>query len=455
MSESTANGAKPLPHIPGGPPTRGNSEWIRRLARVESRNVTYTDDAFPVFWRRASGAMVEDTEGNHYLDFTSAFGVALAGHGHPRVIEALHHQADQLIHGMGDVHPPAVKVELLEKLTALSPWSDAKGILANTGSEAVEAALKTAQKVTGRAGVIAFEGAYHGLTLGALAVTDRDHFRRPFVDRLADHVRFVPFPRPSHTVDPHAPHPLELVRHSLESSATPIGAIIVEPIQGRAGVRLPLPGFLEALADLARESGALLIFDEIFTGMGRTGRLLAGEWEGVIPDLVCVGKALGGGMPISACLGPSHIMDAWPPSEGEAIHTSTFLGHPLSCAGALGFLRVLEEADLVGLAARSGEKLMNLLKQQVAPLEHIVSIRGRGLMIGIEFEGTDENEVPRGVAVASRALELGLLLLPAGRDGQVVELTPPAIVSDEQLEWGVDRLVDAIRATASHGGDLV
>lgn len=447
MSKSVTNTVPSLPHIPSGPPKTQGDGRRERLRQVESRNITYADDVFPVFWERAQGAIVEDADGSHYLDFTSAFGVALAGHGHPRVAEALHRQTERLIHGMGDVHPPAIKVELLEKLATLCPWPDAKGILANTGSEAVEAALKTAHKTTGRAGVLAFEGAYHGLTLGALAVTDRDHFRRPFADRLTDHVRFVPFPRPAHAVDPHAPHPLEVVRNALESSPVPIGAVIIEPIQGRAGVRVPLPGFMEALADLARESGALLIFDEIFTGMGRTGRLFASEWEGVTPDLVCLGKALGGGMPISACLGPAAIMDAWPESEGEAIHTSTFLGHPLSCAGALGFLEASAEEDLVHRAETVGDKLLQLVKTRIAHLEHITSIRGRGLMLGIEFDGLDPSGVPRGVAVTSKALELGLLVLPAGPNGQVVELTPPAILSDEQLEWGVDRLVQAIRAT--------
>ena len=413
----------------------------RRLARVESRNVTFLE-RLPPFWTQARGASVRDAAGNVYLDFTGAFGVALAGHRHPRVVERIREQSGRLIHGMGDIHPPAVKVEFLEALAGLMPWPAPRGILGLSGSDAVEAALKTAQLATGRAGVIAFEGSYHGLTLGALATTHREHFRRPFAERLADHVHFVPFP----SSRSEARQALDTVSELLAAETpVPAGAVIVEPIQGRAGVRVPPRGFLKELGERSREGGAILIADEIFTGMGRTGDLLASVGDGVVPDLVCLGKALGGGMPLSACFGPATVMDAWPPSTGEAIHTSTFLGHPLSCAGGLGFLAAIEAEDLVRRARRLGEQAVDYLVAGLEGCDEVVAVRGRGLMLGIELRERAEESAAAGADVAERALERGLIVLPAGEGGDVVELTPPATLTPEELERGLEILVAVIR----------
>lgn len=396
-------------------------------------------DPPPPFWTEAAGARVRDAAGREYLDFTGAFGVAFAGHRHPLVVERIRGQADRLVHGMGDIHPPVVKVEFLEALTALMPWPEARGILGLSGSDAVEAALKTAQLATGRPGMIAFEGGYHGLTLGALATTDREHFRDPFVRRLARHVHFVPFPSTAEEGE----EVLERV-DGLLARERPFatGAVIVEPIQGRAGVRVAPGGFLAELAVRTRSRGALLIADEIFTGMGRTGALLASDYDPVVPDLICLGKALGGGMPLSACVGPAQVMDAWPPSSGEAIHTSTFLGHPVSCAAGLGFLAALRSEDLVARAARLGALALDRLEAALGGCGGVVEIRGRGLMLGVELRGQGAKRAVR------RALQRGLILLPAGEDGQVVELTPPATLAPDELEEGVGILVEAVRATA-------
>lgn len=416
-------------------PDRARSkELAARLAAVESRNVTWLGDT-PPFWTRARGANVADADGNVYLDFTGAFGVAFAGHRHPAVVGAVARQAGELIHGMGDIHPPAVKVELLEALAAVAPWPDAKGFLANSGSEAVEAALKTAHVATGRAGVVAFRGSYHGLALGALAATDREHFRAPFVDRLTPHVTFVPFPAESAEAD----RSLDAVRNALRAGE--VGAVMVEPIQGRGGVRIPPAGFLGALVDAARESGALVIFDEVFTGLGRTGRRFALDHEDAVPDLLCLGKALGGGVPISACLAPARVMDAWPASEGEAVHTSTFLGHPLGCAAGLAFLGVLESERLAERAGTLGDQARVALAEAVAG--GAVEVRGRGLMLGVDL-----GVAGAGAEAARFALEAGLIVLPAGADGQVVEMTPPATITEEQLDVGLEILIRAIRSAS-------
>lgn len=416
------------------PPDLPGRAWADRLSRVESRNVTSRESP-PPFWTDAEGARVRDADGREYLDFTGAFGVAFAGHRHPLVVERIRAQTERLLHGMGDVHPPTVKVEFLEALTALMPWPETRAILGTSGSDAVEAALKTAQLATGRPGIVAFEGAYHGLTLGALATTHRRHFRAPFVGRLAPHVHFVPFPRTAQGAARVLDRVGELL--SLEDPFA-TSAVIVEPIQGRGGVLVPPPGFLADLGARARSRGALLIADEIFTGMGRTGALLAGEHDGAVPDLVCVGKALGGGMPISACCGPARLMDAWPPFSGEAIHTSTFLGHPVGCAAGLGFLEALERDDLIARAARLGDLALDHLSAALDRRPDVVEIRGRGLMLGVELRG-------QGAAgAAKRALERGLIVLRAGARGEVVQLSPPATVTREELETGLGILADAI-----------
>jgi len=409
-----------------------------RLRRVESRNVTFLSERFPVFWESAVGSNVRDVDGNVYVDFTGAFGVAFAGHAHPRVRAAVEAQSAQLIHGMGDVHPPRLKLELLERLAQVAPWKDARGVLASSGSEAIEIALKTAELATGRSGVLAFEGSYHGLTLGSLAVTGRSDFREPFRGRLHDRVAFAPFPTLRAGAAEAALAEAERALAGEGSFDDPIGSVVVEPIQGRAGVLVPPPDFLSRLAELAEAAGALLVFDEIFTGFGRTGTMFALEYEGVVPDLLCVGKALGGGFPLSACLGSREVMDAWPESTGEALHTSTFLGHPASCAAALAFLEVLEEENLVDRAAALGSRLLGALRDGLAGVSEV---RGRGLLIGI-----DTGRPGAGSSIAAATLARGLVVLPAGPDGGVVEIAPPAVLSEAQADFGVECLIDVVRS---------
>lgn len=434
-----------LPQISTAVPGPRSMALAERLRGVESRNVTHLSPHFPVFWEEAAGANVRDVDGNVYLDFTGAFGVSMAGHAHPAITARIRRQSETLTHGMGDVHPSALKVELLERLAALSPWPDARGVLASTGSEAVEIALKTAELATGRSGILSFEGAYHGLTLGSLAATARSDFREPFRRRLFEGVVFAPFPAGGGMA-----HVLTVVEEALNQGAPaghPIGAVIVEPIQGRAGVRIPAEGFLAALVELARRAGAMVIFDEIFTGFGRTGSMFAFQHEGVAPDLLCVGKALGGGLPLSACLGSERIMSAWPESTGEALHTSTFLGHPLSCAAALAFLDVLAEENLVERADALGGEIAGRLRHQLEGVVGVGEVRGRGLLIGIELASAGGQPLEGGgAAVASAALTSGLLTLPAGEAGHVVELAPPATMTSEQAEVGVGLLAAAIRS---------
>jgi 4-aminobutyrate aminotransferase/(S)-3-amino-2-methylpropionate transaminase len=399
-----------------------------RLARVESRNVTCLAPAAPIFWEHAAGANVWDVDGNRFVDLGAGFGVANAGHAHPRVVAAVREQCGRLLHGMGDVHPSAVKVELLERLAALFPGSGAaRAVLGSSGSDAVEIALKTAQLATGRAGVVAFEGAYHGLSLGALDATFRPEFREPFAARLPHATVFARFGDAA-----------DAARAARESRVA-IGALLVEPIQGRGGERIPPDGFLAALRALCDREGWLLIADEVYTGFGRTGRWFACEHEGVAPDLLCVGKGLASGMPISACIGTRAVMDAWPPSRGEALHTQTFLGHPPGCAAALASIAVIEEEKLVERAAELGDAVLAQLRARLAGRSGIADVRGRGLLLAIECDTPE-----RSLRACGEALRRGVIVVPSGDDGRVIAITPPLSIDADALAGALDSLAECI-----------
>jgi 4-aminobutyrate aminotransferase/(S)-3-amino-2-methylpropionate transaminase len=287
-------------------------------------------------------------------------------------------------------------------------------IFANSGAEAVEAALKTAAIYTKRPGVIAFEGAYHGLTYGALDTTWRAHFRSPFSEQLGHFTAHVPFG--------HVPNVAKIEK---------FGAVIVEPIQGRGGVVVPSDDFLSKLRRFCDGHGLVLIFDEVYSGFCRTGRWFACEHWGVTPDVVCVGKAMAGGFPISACIGRADVMDSWPESQGEAIHTSTFLGNPLGCAAALASIREMKRMKLDKRSRELGQWL-------ATRLEKIGKVRGKGLMLGLE--------VGDAVPVVEKLLQRGVLALPEGDHNEILGLTPPLVITKRQLEYCVGELNELLSA---------
>lgn len=406
----------------------GSQRLAQLLRQVESPGVTTVGPDWPVFWERAHGCEVTCTDGLSYVDLTAAFGVMSVGHAHPEVVSAIQRQAECLLHGMGDVHPPAIKVRFLQALAKFTPQGLHHTILGLNGSDAVEAALKCAQLVTGRSGVIAFEGSYHGLSYGALSVTHRKDFRNPFAGRLAEQTHFVSFP----STESEADAVLSQIRQLCETDE--IGAIIVEPIQGRGGVRVPAPGFLRSLKGVCKDQGILLIADEIFTGFGRTGRWFASEYEKVTPDLMCLGKAMGGGMPLSACIGGDTSVGRWPEVQGEALHTSTFLGHPMSCAAALASLEVMASEQLDQRAAR-----LEVTAREVLAEAPVLDVRGRGMMLGLVLENG-----ARAWNVVTRALDKGLILLPSGEDGSIISITPPLTIDESTLISALDTLISCL-----------
>ena len=414
-----------------------NRQILDVLGDYESRNIVFRDPdgMWPIVWERARDAWVWDANGKKYLDLTAAFGVAAAGHGNPQVVKAGQKQMARLLHAMGDVHPPAGKAELARQLSRITfeRWSNGKKsgkvIFGSSGFEAVEAALKTAVLATGKHGIIVFTGAYHGLGYGALNATHRDFFRTPFHFQLRQFGHFVPFPVRSGDIANIEWNIRRLFHREW------LGAILVEPVQGRGGCNVPPGEFLPGLRKICDEQGALLILDEIFTGFGRTGKWFACEHSEVTPDLICLGKALAGGFPLSACVGRADIMDtAWPASRGEAIHTSTFLGHPVGCAMALAQIEEINKLRLPERSAQLGEFLLRELQAKIPNSKFQVAIRGLGLMVGVELRLADGRPA---TALALRAvktmLQRGFILLPEGEHANVISFTPPLTITRSQL----------------------
>jgi 4-aminobutyrate aminotransferase-like enzyme len=431
---------------------------IALLRQYESRNITFmeSDGSWPIVWKRAKGVHVWDVAGKKYLDLTAAFGVAAAGHANAKVVRAGQKQMATLLHAMGDVHPHELKARLARELSRLTfeRWANqnrkseignrkwGKVIFSNSGFEAVESALKTALLATGRRGIIAFAGAYHGLGYGALNATHRDHFRGPFRSQLREFGHFVPFPAAAGVAQTE-----KSLRQIFRREK--IGAILVEPVQARGGINLPPPDFLPLLRRLCDEHGALLVLDEIYTGFGRTGKWFASEHSGVIPDLICLGKALTGGFPLSACVGRADIMDAaWPASNGEAIHTSTFLGHPVGCAMALAQIREIHRLKLVKRSRELGGFLLQKLSRLRPPPAIRISARGLGLMAGVELNLPDGRPATAAsLRAVKELLHRGYIFLPEGEPANVISFTPPLTIARNQLSAAVVELENVL-ATA-------
>ncbi|HXS19012.1 MAG TPA: aspartate aminotransferase family protein, partial [Polyangiaceae bacterium] len=370
---------------------------------------------------QGKGCNVLDVDGNRYVDLAAGFGSLLLGHAHSAVLRAIEIQSGRLMQGLGDVYPSDAKIGLLDRLARLHPDPSAQVILGQSGADAITAALKTAVLATGKTAVLAFKSAYHGLSYGALGVSDlRPSYREPFVDHLARDVRFVPYPASA----AEAQQSLDECKRQLADGR--VGAVLIEPILGRGGVVCPPAGFLTELSELARLHGALLIADEIWTGLGRAGFWLSHQREaGFFPDLICLGKGLGGGLPISACVGRGRVMQAWS-CDQEVVHTSTFAGAPLACTAALATLDVLSRHGLIESTRSLGQTWINSLRELLRDTP-ITDIRGSGLMIGI-----DATQIPGGAGALQRALlERGFITTTGGGRRDVLVLTPPLIINHD------------------------
>ncbi len=410
--------------------TQNNQHVMQLLARWECRDATFQAAEPPLVFHRARGSRIWDADGRSYVDLCAGFGVMALGHNSDvqrRVFEASLSDASLIVHGMGDVYPSTAKAELLAYLASLLPSHLTKASLALSGGQAVELAVKTAQLATRRHGFITFSAGYHGLDLGILPLTSRRDFKDPFRNWIPEHlVEELPFACS-----------LEAVAEAMERQAQAghaCAAVLVEPIQGRAGIRPAPLEWLQGLADLCRSKGALLIYDEVFTGLGRTGRWTYAEQ--VPCDLLCLGKALGGGLPLSACFGRPELMDAWPQNQGEAIHTGTFFGHPLSCRMAKATLEAIAEGRLLERARSFGQKIRDDLIQDLGSHPQLKSIRGEGLMIGVELQQPGSG---------ARWMDLlraeGVIALASGMEGQGLSITPALTLPEADWEEARTALV--------------
>ena len=401
--------SKNYPHIatpPPGPKARGI------IARDRASTATCYLKEYPLAVARGSGAMIEDVDGNRYLDFMAGIAVASTGHSHPKVVAAVQEAAAKFLHICGGDFYYESFAALPERLAKLAPGREPKKVfLSNSGTEAVEGAIKLARHSTRRAAIIAFEGSFHGRSLGALSLTASKYTQRSGMGPFLPEVYHAPYGDAEY---------IEQRLFARRLDPKDVAAMFVEPIQGEGGYIVPPTGFLKSLRTLCDKHGILLVMDEVQSGIGRTGRMFACEHEDVVPDVILVAKGLASGMPLGAIIARADIMK-WQPGN----HGSTFGGNPVCCAAALATLDLVE-GGLMRNAQQMGERLMQGSKDLATRHKMITEVRGRGLMMGLELN--DPALVKR---VVLGAFQKGVLLLGAGKSA--LRLAPPLVIDEEDI----------------------
>ncbi len=434
---------QPVPNVRVPPPGPKAQALLERDARYTSPSYTRV---YPLVVERGSGAVIEDVDGNLYLDFTAGIAVASTGHCHPHVVAAIQDQAAKLIHMSGTDFYYQPQIDLSQRLAESGPGKSPKRVFfTNSGAEALEAALKLARWHTGRSRAVAFFGAFHGRTYGAMSLSGSKLVHRRGFSPLVPDIHHVPYPRGCHGCEP-PDAGCACVRNIEETllhrTAPPeeVAAVFVEPIQGESGYYVPPGGFLPALREMCDRYGILLVADEVQSGMGRTGAMYAVEHWGVEPDIVCLAKGIASGMPLGAMIARADVMD-WPSGS----HASTFGGNPVSCRAALATLDLLE-AGYIANAAERGEQLKRGLMGLRQRHAEIGDVRGLGLMVAMDIvHGRDPYtfDPVRRDAVVEAAFHSGLLLLGCGESA--VRFCPPLCVAAEQVEAAI-RLLDGVLA---------
>jgi len=371
---------------------------------------------------RSQGTKVWDASGKEYLDFISGIAVNNVGHTNPEVVEAIIEQARTMLHVnvFGKALVP-VQVDLARELAKVTPAGLDKIFFTNSGTEAIEGAIKLARRATERHKIIAFEGAFHGRTCGALSISYREVYRKPF-EPLLPGVTFIPF---------------NDLKAAEEAITDEVGMVIVEPIQGEGGVHIPSDDFLPGLRELCTKHGAFLVLDEIQTGFGRTGRFFACENWNVVPDILVVAKAIGGGMPLGGFIARPEVMNVL--TDPPLSHMTTFGGHPVSCAAGLASLKIIQRDGLVERSQQVGDQIQSRLKELQKKYPVIVDVRGKGLMIGLEFATPELTK-----SIVGRAQELGVILSWSIYSGGTVRVAPPLNVLPEEVERALSVIEQAI-----------
>jgi 4-aminobutyrate aminotransferase len=403
------------------------AQWIARDEKVISPSYTR---GYPLVAARGSGCVLEDVDGNLFLDFTAGIAVNATGHSHPEVVAAIVDQAQKLIHMSGTDFYYGPEIELAERLAALAPGDESKKVFfANSGAETIEAALKLARHHTGRQRVISCYGAFHGRTYGAMSLGGSKALHQQGFGPLLSGVQRIHFDCPLDELD------------ELFTTVCPpdeVAAIFVEPIQGEGGYRVPSPGFLPMLRSVCDQHGILLVADEVQSGMGRTGKMFAIEHFGVVPDMVCLAKGIASGLPLGALITRASIMD-WPPGS----HASTFGGNPVSCRAALATFDLIER-EYMSNAVQRGEQLAAGLVKLVDTCPILANPRGIGLMRAVDAVGRDEPDPQLRHVLLDAAFERGLLLLGCGRSG--IRFCPALCVTAKQVNTALSILGEVAAA---------
>lgn len=415
-----------------------NREWQQREQAAVPRGLGIACDFYA---KRALNAEIWDIEGRRYIDFAAGIAVANTGHCHPKLIAAVKAQLDSFTHTCMQVAPYSSYVELAEIVNKTTPGDFAKKtIFFTTGAEADENAIKIARAATGRTGVIAFNGGFHGRTFMAMALTGKVAPYKQYFGPMPGEVYHVPFPSELEGVT--TADSLKAIDMLFAADIPPqrVAAIIIEPVQGEGGFRVAPTELLQALRRICDAHGILLIADEVQTGFARTGRLFAMEHSGVVPDLITLAKSLAGGLPLSGVCGRAEIMDASPPGSMGG----TYAGNPMAVAAALAVHDIIESEGLVARADRLGARLRAVLEQINHP--RAVEIRGLGAMMAVEFRDPQSNapDAATAAAIQRKAMDQGLILLTCGAHGNVIRFLFPLTIEDEVLEEGLAILRDAM-----------
>jgi 4-aminobutyrate aminotransferase len=430
-----------VPNIRTAPPGPRAQELLERDARYTSPSYTRV---YPLVVERGSGAVIQDVDGNLFLDFTAGIAVTATGHCHPHVVAAIKDQADKLLHMSGTDFYYQPQIDLAQRLAESVPGPGAKRVFfTNSGAEALEAALKLARWHTGRSRAIAFFGAFHGRTYGAMSLSGSKVVHRRGFSPLVPDIHHVPYPRGCQTCANGEPcicvrQIEELLKRT--APADEVAAIFVEPIQGEGGYHVPPAGFLPALRALCDKYGILLVTDEVQSGMGRTGKLFAAEHWGVQADIICLAKGIASGMPLGAIIAREEVMN-WPSGS----HASTFGGNPVSCRAALATLDLLEDGMMANATARGEQLKQGLLRLQQQHPEFIGDVRGLGLMVAMDLVQEAGRHAPDPKlrdAVVDTAFRHGLLLLGCGESA--VRFCPPLCITAAQVETALTILGEVV-----------
>ncbi len=376
----------------------------REIMEIEDKFMANVYAKRPLVITKGKGALVWDINGKEYIDCAGSYGTCIVGHCHPKVVEAIKKQAEKLISCHSSIYND-IRAKLLQKIVQIAPKGLNKVFLSNSGAEAVECAIKLARKFTGKPEIIAMMGAFHGKTLGALSATWDKKYRDPFKP-LVPEFKHAP------------PDSLEKIKEAITEKTA---AVLVEPIRGEGGVRVPPEGFLKGLRKLCDEKKVLLIFDEVQTGFGRTGQVFAFEHWRVIPDVLCLAKSVAGGLPMGITIAKEEVMASFKVGE----HTSTFSGNPLICAAACAAIEALIEEKLIERAATLGKYFKEQLENLKAHHGIIREVRGLGLMLGVELRFDVLN-------VLLKSMESGVIILDAGKN--VLRFLPPLVIEKEQID---------------------